>query len=310
MTEQLIPTDSTIQIDHHHGIMLVGSCFSEHIGQRLKRFGFNVLSNPYGTIFHPIPLAACLDRQWTPSERFLQQDDVWLSFDTSSEIYALSETAFSSKLKERDMLVKSYLQQTKTLIITFGSAHGYRLKKDGMLVANCHKQSQDLFTKELSELTELEETWAATLYQLKAVYPDLHIVLTVSPVRYSRDGWVENNRSKARLIQLAEVLEKHFENVHYFPAYELIIDLLRDYRYFAADGVHPNDQAIDAVWRLFSDAFFSVTTKCIVSEAEQLRRMEEHRLLFPNSRQADKFRQQLNEKRESFLSLHPYIQWS
>lgn len=310
MTDQLLQTDSSLQIDHHQAIMLLGSCFTAHIGKRLQRAGFNVLSNPYGTIFHPVPLAACLERLWQTNNRFLQQEDVWLSFDAGSELYGLSEAALTNHFKERDALMNGHLLNTKTLIITFGSAHGYRLKQDGLLVANCHKQSHDLFSKELSEPGYLEETWSSILNRLKAVYPDLQIVLTVSPVRYSRDGWVENNRSKARLIQLAEVLEKHHEQVYYFPAYELVIDLLRDYRYFTADGVHPNDLAIDAVWSLFSDTFFSTSTKNIVADAEQLRRMEEHRLLFPDSRQAEKFRQQLNEKRESFLSLHPYIHWS
>lgn len=309
MIEQFSKPHTSISIDHKSPLLLLGSCFSEHIGDRLRQAGFDVLSNPYGTIFHPIPLANCLERLWNPTERLLQNEDVWLSYDAASALYALSEIELRNKIHEVDFQVKNILSSAKMLIVTFGSAHGYRLQEDGLIVANCHKKPASEFEKELTDVQQLADKWNQLINQLKAYFPELKIIITVSPVRYSRDGWVENNRSKARLIQLAEYLEGTFDTVHYFPAYELVNDLLRDYRYFEGDGVHPNEQAVNVVWELFSNWFFTEETKNIVAEAEKIRRMEEHKLLFPESRQAEKFRHQLQQKRESFLSLHPYVRW-
>lgn len=309
MTEYFKHPNKQLSIDHRNSVLLIGSCFSEHIGRKMQRVGFDVLSNPYGTIFHPIPLGNCLERISHSSERFLQQDDVWLSYDAASGVYALSENDLRNRLLELDLQLKQFLSVTKIVIITFGSAHGYRLKRDELIVANCHRQPSSLFVKELTDVAEMAEKWKAVLDVLKRNYPELTVLVTVSPVRYSRDGWIKNNRSKSRLLQLAEYLEETMEYVHYFPAYELVNDILRDYRYFEADGVHPNEQAVNAVWELFSDWFFSPDTKRIIQEAEEIRRMEEHRLLFPESRQAAIFHSQLQQKRESFLSLHPYIRW-
>lgn len=309
MTELFPKYGKSFTIDHKSPVLLIGSCFSDHIGKKLRLAGFDVLSNPYGTIFHPFPLANCLERIWHRQERFLLHDDIWLSYDAGSSLYALSQHDLKEKLEQTDHQVKTTIAAAKTLFITLGSAHGYRLKEDWSYVANCHKQPSAAFDKELTDLSELTDKWMVLLNKLVQNYPELNVVFTVSPVRYSRDGWLENSRSKARLIQLAEVLEATFDHVSYFPAFELVIDILRDYRYFEADGVHPNEQSILAVWKLFSEWFFTAETQSIVTEAEQIRGMEEHRLLFPESRQAALFKKQLQQKRESFLSLHPYIRW-
>jgi hypothetical protein len=296
----------------HYGkpVLLLGSCFSEHLGDRLRSAGFAVTGNPFGVVFHPVPLARFVaetlaDKQ---EERLLQRDDVWLSYDASSAVYSMSEKELTGKLEQLRTDFRQQLEHAGTLFITLGSAHGYRLKTNGVIVANCHKVPASDFEKELTETDELFDHWSDVVRSLQSDYPGLQIVFTVSPVRYIRDGWVENNRSKARLLELVERLQRQF-SVGYFPAYELVNDVLRDYRYFEADGVHPNQQAVAGVWELFQLWYLEGPAQAIVREMEGLRRMESHRLLFPESVKSAAFKQQFHEKRESFLSLHPFIIW-
>lgn len=297
-------------IDHWQPVVLIGSCFSEHISGLLKRSGFSVNSNPAGVIFHPVPMARFLIETLDPerSERLLNRDDVWLSWDASSAIYAFSEKELRKRMDNIRSVLLNDLGKASVLIITFGSAHGYTHLEQKFVVANCHKAPKNTFHKSLSSVDLMEKEWGRALDLLKTRFPNLSVVFTISPVRYTRDGWIENNRSKARLFELTGRLEERFE-VTCFPAYELVNDVLRDYRYFEADGVHPNGQAVENVWELFRHWFFNAETNKLVHQMEMLRRMEEHRPLFPGSKQTELFLQQFHEKRESFLSLHPFIIW-
>jgi len=305
------PEAIPVSIDHHSPLLLLGSCFSEHIANELRKSGFSVLSNPFGVVFHPVPLARFIREsiEGTVTERIVQREDVFLSMDASSAVYSLSEAGLRSELAAIREEFRRTLMTARTLIVTFGSAHGYRLKtREEEIVANCHKIPQSSFHKALTPSEELLAEWTRTLELLNAFNPDLEVVFTVSPVRYSRDGWVENNRSKARLLLLTEALQQAC-GVHYFPAYEIVNDLLRDYRYFEQDGVHPNGLATKQVWEVFADWYFDERTRQLVSEVQTLRRMESHRLLFPESAASAKFLENFHEKRESFLSLHPFIVW-
>ncbi|MDH4471120.1 MAG: GSCFA domain-containing protein [Fluviicola sp.] len=296
-------------INHKQELILLGSCFSTNLNQRLRRAGFTSVSNPFGVVFHPIALAQFINESLNSAqERILCSEDVWLSWDAGSEVYAMSEGELHNRLSIIRSEFKQAIERSGCLLITLGSAHGYRLKATYELVANCHKQPGAMFEKELTETAEMLAVWRNTLTQLKQFYPKLKIIFTVSPVRYSRDGWVENNRSKARLFELVQQLQDEF-NLGYFPSYELINDVLRDYRYFEPDGVHPNQLAVDEVWKLFRSWYFNVETMALTDEMEALRKMEEHRLLFPESENARKFQLSFKEKRESFLSLHPFISW-
>lgn len=302
------PTDHQT-INHRQELVLLGSCFSTHLHQRLRRAGFTSVSNPFGVVFHPIALARFIDESLNPNqERILCSEDVWLSWDAGSEVYAMSELELTNRISTIRKEFKQAIERAEYLVITLGSAHGYRLKDTTELVANCHKQPGTVFEKELTEIPEMQAAWQHTLKQLKQCYPKLKIIFTVSPVRYSRDGWVENNRSKARLFELVQQLQNDFQ-VGYFPSYELICDVLRDYRYFETDGVHPNQPAVDEVWKLFRHWYFNPETIALTDEMEALRKMEEHRLLFPESEKARQFQTTFHKKRESFLSLHPFISW-
>lgn len=290
-------------------VIQLGSCFSSHISNRLKRSGFDVLDNPFGVVFHPIPLAHqilnALKKQ--VPDQFLKRDDIYLNYQASSSVYAMSEESLMEQLQVRMTALHESLKIASHVFITFGSAHGYRLNNSGEVVANCHQQPKDHFQKECTDENEMLALWIRISCELKTLNPDMQIIFTVSPVKYSRDGWVENVRSKARLVRLCEALEAHGNS--YFPSYELITDVLRDYRYYEADGTHPNTQAVDAVWHLFRSWFFNNETNRLVDEVHQLRSMEEHRLLYPESAKALEFKLKFQEKRDRFLSLHPAIRW-
>lgn len=297
-------------IDHRGPVVLMGSCFSEHISALLKRSGFGVNSNPAGVVFHPVPITRFLIEtlEQKQSERVLNRDDIWLSWDASSAVYAFSEMALKERLESIRSALLNDLKRASVLIITLGSAHAYNHLELNTTVANCHKSPKNTFLKVLSSVDSMETEWMRALELLNVHFPDLRIVVTISPVRYTRDGWIENNRSKARLLELAGRLEE-LPGVFYFPAYELVNDVLRDYRYFEADGVHPNTLAVEKVWDLFKSWFFTSETNTLVHQMEGLRRMEEHKPLFPGAKQTELFIRQFHEKRESFLSLHPFIIW-
>jgi hypothetical protein len=174
-------------------------------------------------------------------------------------------------------------------------------------VANCHQQPQSLFEKELTGAEEMHSIWDSAIKELKTSNPGIHIVFTVSPVRYIRDGLMENSRSKAELFRLIPMLES--DSIHYFPAYELVNDVLRDYRYFEADGVHPSNEATEFVWDFLKQTLFSSETHGLVEEIIKLRKMEEHRLMYPESQKATEYLDLVKQKRESFLSQYPVVVW-
>jgi hypothetical protein len=304
--EELKKPTALTPITYGQKIVQLGSCFSTNISQKLRAAGFSVVDNPFGVIFHPTVLAHQI--QHVLSDEFpdsiVQKDDVFLHYNASGTIYGMSEIALRQKMKEQAELLKTALLEADYLMVTFGSALGYTLKTNNQLVANCHQQPAHLFEKQLTSVTELTATWESALSTLKKVNPNIKIVFTVSPVRYSREGWIENNRSKARLIALCENMSSV---ATYFPSYELVIDLLRDYRYFEADEVHPNAVAINQVWDLFQTWFFTDETRAICMEVNKIRAMEAHRFLYPESIKVIQFNDNLANQKAALLARFPAI---
>lgn len=308
-SDGLFPVPNELNpISHSNQLMAVGSCFANSISEKFVEFGFTIFSNPMGTVFHPVPLARFLSESLNGNvnERIHQREDVFLSWDLSSSVYALDSTILGSTTAKLRETTKQKLELASTLFITFGSSHGYRLKSSKEIVANCHKHPSSNFTKELSDVEEMRSVWTELIAQVKQVNPKIQFVFTVSPVRYSRDGWVENNRSKARLIEVCEHLEKE-SNCYYLPVYELVNDILRDHRYFEKDSVHPNELAIEEVWNLVENWFFTSETRTINKEIEQINNMNNHRLAFPDSLEAKRFEESLRKKKEEFQKKFPEI---
>ncbi|MFM6934827.1 MAG: GSCFA domain-containing protein [Flavobacteriales bacterium] len=293
-------------LSHGQSCVFLGSCFSDELGQIVRGHGFESLVNPGGTIFHPLALAKllrwCFEEQ--KSLRTFQEDDLFFSWDLAGTVFGMSENELQEKIVKLRLDLKQSLLTASHVFVTFGTAWAYRLKTDDEIVANCHKQASTLFDKEDSSVDELVFHWQEIAFLLKEVNPSVQLIFTVSPVRHLKDGFIENNRSKARLLLAVEALTK-IDQVHYFPAYEFVIDQLRDYQYFKPDGVHPNELAIQALWQFFQDCFFQEETKKLIQEWWSIRQAEQHKIMYPKSQAARKHLESTMKRKAQFLAAHP-----
>ncbi len=266
----------------------MGSCFADNIGSKLSDHKFNILSNSFGTIYNPISLGDLLTDEIEESS-VLENKGVFYHWQAHGEVSALNKEELLKTLNSKRQDLKVALQKADWLILTLGSAFAYRLKSSQKFVANCHKVSQSEFTKELLSIEAMTESLSFAFQQLKTQNPSLNIIVTVSPVRYTRDGLVENNRSKARLTEVSQELSKSNNWITYFPAYEIMIDELRDYRFYAKDRVHPSEEAIDYIWRRFGETYFDADTSKFVENWSQIRAALNHRPFLPASSEHQKF---------------------
>lgn len=277
----LPPIAFDFSISHQDDILSLGSCFAEHIGTRLAQFKFVSHLNPFGILYNPLSIADGLEyllskKEFTTSDIFLYQD-LWHSFRHHGTFSHPDQTIMVQQLNEHLNAARAFLDKMTCLIITLGTANAFVHKKSNRVVANCHKLPGDHFYRKMLEPAEIIERLGPVLNQLKVKRPDLNVLLTVSPVRHIRDGLMHNNRSKARLLLVAEQLSDNLDWVHYFPAYELVMDDLRDYRFFNDDLIHPSDLAIDYVWSYFADTFFSPQTVQLLRQIGKLIKASKHR---------------------------------
>ncbi len=280
--------ESSDKISVKDSIVLIGSCFADNIGNKLEEHKFDCLSNPFGTIYNPLSISEILSDQIDKS-RTIQNQGVFYHWQAHSKIAGLTEPELRDQISFKRRELQEKLQNAKWLIITLGSSFAYRLKSSGQIVANCHKVPQKEFTKELLEIEDMKAALSEALQNLRTLNPKLRTMLTVSPVRYFRDGLVENNRSKARLIEFVQTLSWTPDWIKYFPAYEIQMDELRDYRFYAKDRVHPSEEAIDYIWQKFQETYFKSETKAFVEEWRQIRASIDHRPIHPHSHEHQKF---------------------
>jgi lysophospholipase L1-like esterase len=265
-------------INHSHKLTFLGSCFSDEMSKYALDAGFDVLSNPYGTIYHPFAIAKNIIDAIDGNKNIpvLERDDLFYSWDASTKVSAKSNIELEQSILSKNKKLVEHLGKPGILFITFGTAFIYRLKESNSYVANCHKLPGNLFKKEILSVEKIVEIWQEVLTKLRQTNPKLKVVFTVSPVRHIRDGIIENNRSKARLLQVEEELSS-LENVEYFPSFEIVIDELRDYRFFKEDRVHPSVEAIKYIWKRFSDLYFDEKTQNVVEEFSKVRKRLAHR---------------------------------
>tara|TARA_B000000475_G_scaffold55494_1_gene43670 strand:+ start:486 stop:1361 length:876 start_codon:yes stop_codon:yes gene_type:complete len=230
------------------------------MADRLVHYKFSCASNSYGTLFHPIPLlqnlSDALKQVEIDEDLFLERDETAFHYSCHSSVWAESKNDLKKKFQDLQLSVAKELKESKLLILTFGSAFLYQLVS-GKPVANCHKQPKNTFTKGLSSSEEIQNVFHSFYTELKKQNPKIQIVLTVSPVRHIRDGVHENNLSKSTLLLACDAIQNTFEDLHYFPAYEIVMDELRDYRFYEKDRVHPNDEALAYVWDKFAEAILT-----------------------------------------------------
>lgn len=279
-------------------ILLIGSCFSDEIGKQAQIHGLNATSNPFGTLFHPLAIGQTISDSLADNNtvEYVQQDDVFFHWGSSGKIHAYSMEELHIKVIQERKNFKEKLQKATHLFITFGTAKGYLHTKSNHIVANCHKQNSSLFEIKNSNTTEIIQHWKPILEQLLYFNPNIQIVFTVSPVRHLKDGIIENNRSKAQLILAVATLSK-LPNCNYFPSYEIVMDELRDYRFFKNDYSHPNELAINFIWERFSDTFISQNTEKICTKIRAIKNALNHITLYEKSAKTIDFQEFTKEKK-------------
>jgi hypothetical protein len=290
---------------------MIGSCFTENIGNKLIDLKFNTSVNSFGIIFNPKSIAVIIERiidktYFNDSDVF-QHNDLWFCYDCHSSIYSNSKDELLNKLNHKIDELHLASKKWDYLFITFGTAYFYDLKSNQRTVANCHKLPQHLFEKKLAEIQELTILYAALVSKIQVKLPDLRIIFTVSPVKHLRDGIIENNLSKSTLLLLSNYLVKSFKNCHYFEAYELIIDDLRDYRFFEEDLAHPNQQAINYVWGKFCNTFLNEETVLLNQQLTSIINAYHHKILKPNSTEFEYFKKTMYQKCLEISNKHAYI---
>ncbi len=272
-------------------VWLNGSCFAEHIGHKIKAAYLPATINPHGILFNPLSIAnslqACMDKQVYTAEDVFLSGELWHSWNHHGCFAGTNKQEVLANMNKELSEASATFQQSKFVMLTFGSAWVYALKENTKVVANCHKMPANLFEKRLLTVKEIVAAYTNLFNQ--PVFKNKQVVLTVSPVRYVRDGLVENNQSKAVLLQAVHQLAALFNNVYYFPAYEIVVDELRDYRFFEKDMVHPNQLAIDYVWERFGHTFFDDTTATVVKELEALQTAALHKPLHPDTAEFAQF---------------------
>ena len=297
------------KINYSDKFLLMGSCFAENIGETMQRYKFDTIINPHGVLYNPTSIAVAL-RRYVENKKMQESDlffanECWNSFEHHSRFSDTDREKCLSGINNSIASANLQIKNGEWLFITFGSAFVY--KRNGQLVGNCHKLPQKEFTKQLLSTLEIVEDYSALISELKKINKNLNIVFTVSPVRYVRDGVVENNLSKARLIDAVHLLVKEHENAFYYPAYELVIDDLRDYRFYKSDLVHPNEQAIEYVFDKLMQAIFSEKTKLLFDKIKDIITAKEHRVFNSDTEAFKKFKNRYLERCKEIQKQFPFL---
>lgn len=301
-------------IDYSSKIISLGSCFAVNMAEKLHYFKFENWCNPFGILFHPLAIEkliefAVSEKEFTVSDIFFH-DEQWHCFDAHSD---LSNPNSDSLLSDLNAIIKSMRQQmfeATHVVITYGTAWVYRNIDNDEIVANCHKVPQKQFEKELLSVEIIRESVEKTIDLIHSVNPNCKIIFTVSPVRHIKDGFVENQLSKAHLISgIHQLISDKNKITSYFPSYEIMMDELRDYRFYAEDMLHPSSVAIDYIWKRFKETNVSEQSFLIMDEVETIQKSLLHRPFNPNSESHRKFENNLKEKISKLVLRYPFMKF-
>jgi GSCFA family len=292
-------------------LLLVGSCFTEHIGNALLDLKFSVLQNPNGILFDPYSVAHSLVSYiqpllYTPEDLVLL-DELWQSWRHHSQFADMNQEACLQKINASQNEAHLFLREADWIIITLGSSFSYRLVSSGMPVANCHRAPAQSFQKHLMTIEEINSVLDNCLHQLFHFNPKLRVLFTVSPVRHLRDGVVDNNRSKARLIEVVHHLVNKFDKLYYFPAYELVVDVLRDYRFYDVDMAHPNYQATNFVLDKFTQNYIEPAALPIMEAVRKLVTARRHKPFQPHTQAHRQFLDAQYSSANKLMQQYPFL---
>lgn len=297
---------------HTEQTVLLGSCFAENIGKKLEENKFKTDLNPFGTLYNPSSIAEAIRMLLRP-ERFtgddlFQHEGIYHSFSHHSRFSSSSETECLANINGRLFRSADALRESRRMILTFGTAWVYRLKSSGKVVSNCHKLPEKMFDRQLLTVEKIATEWKSLLLSLWEQNPDLKILFTVSPIRHWKDGAHGNQLSKATLLLAIDVLQKEFpERTAYFPAYEIMMDELREYRFYADDMLHPSPAAVEYIWERFTDNMLSTDSLTILKEWKNIQKAINHKPFQPESEAYKRFISQTLLKIERLNEKFPFF---
>jgi lysophospholipase L1-like esterase len=288
------------QIDYESQILMMGSCFTENIGERLTFYKFQALVNPFGIVFHPLAIEKLVTRAINEdlySETdLIFQNEQWHCFEVHSSLSHTQKDDFLTCLNEKLKQLREYLLTVTHIIFTYGTAWTYRFIETDSIVANCHKLPQKKFLKELLTVEEISASIENTLTLIKDINPHIKFVHTISPIRHLKDGFIENSISKAHLIAGLHELIAPRKSIYYFPAYEIMMDELRDYRFYNEDMIHPNKTAVTIIWEQFKRVWIASKTEELQKEIAGIQASLLHRPFNPRSEAHQLFLKNLDQK--------------
>jgi hypothetical protein len=315
-------------VTYRDRILLMGSCFTEHIGNALEEFKFSTLQNPNGILFDPVSVCKNLvsyiaNKKYTDAGLF-QLNEVWHSWDHHSRFSNINASEAVRIINDSQQKAHEFLKQADWIIITLGSSFCYHLTPSELRsfpslrsgtpggegstpVANCHRAPAQWFNKHLLEISETVSLLDDCIQQLLQFNPRLNFIFTVSPVRHIRDGVVENNRSKARLLESVHQIVDKYEQAHYFPAYELVIDVLRDYRFYDIDLVHPNYPATEFVLKKFAESCIDPESQQLMQEVKDIMIARNHKAFQPETKAHQQFLITYFEKAKTLQKKYPFL---
>ena len=306
-----VPVPKSVNpIDYTSKIVSLGSCFAENMGEKFHYFKFQSVVNPFGIIFNPVSIENLLLRVVT-NQKFTEEDiffhnDLWHSYEMHSELSHPDKETFLQNLNQILEQTNNQITASTHIIVTYGTSWIYRNKQSGEIVANCHKVPQSQFDKEILSVETIEKSIQNTIDLIQKINPNCNFIFTVSPVRHIKDGFVENQRSKAHLITAIHnviadvtlskpVLSEVEVSKCYFPSYEIMMDELRDYRFYAEDMLHPSQTAIDYIWVRFFENYISEENYSTMEEVCSIQKRLAHRPFNPDSDSHQKFISSLND---------------
>ncbi|MBQ0069486.1 MAG: GSCFA domain-containing protein [Bacteroidales bacterium] len=300
-------------LQHSDQVMLLGSCFSDNIGGKMRTGMMQALVNPFGTIYNPLSIAASVQRlisgEPIAGMTLFQQSGVWNSFAFHSRYSMGDKEATLNRMNSRIEQGHKMLKECKMRVITLGTAVVYRLQSTGEVVSNCHKVPQHEFTRSMASVDEMTDALNHMVDQLHEYNPELQVVFTISPIRHIADGLETNSLSKASLrVTVDNVIKAHKEYTEYFPSYEIVMDDLRDYRFYATDMVHPSDVAVEYIWQTFQATYLDDRAAQAVARCERVMKRIMHRPVSNNSEVVERFNADTRTVVGNLVKEYPYIE--
>ncbi len=287
--------------------LTIGSCFADVVGRHLQHYKIETCPNPFGTLYSPASIHKALRytllNQAPPEHTYLQNQDIHLNYDFHSEFSALQKETLQNRLSDCLQTTHQFLKNADRLIITYGTAWVYERIDNNELVANCHKMPAKLFTKSLLTQKKIIESFDPLYQDLKKFNPKIKIILTVSPVRHTKDTLELNNVSKSILRVACHTFKETYPDVEYFPAYEIMMDDLRDYRFYKKDMIHPSEEAEEYIWGKFADTFIDDSTKDFFVTWDGIQSALTHKPFHPSSTSHQHFLKTTLQKLEELKSI-------